>query len=116
MTTLARPPIKAPQRDLSEIFVPVLFANGEDDDLLGLVAAFEHKPVMYDGKVYQPAEGITVKDRQLRLSRPIYVVGRGGGGQPIAPSLSDDQDWVICYEGDRGRRIAICGNYIRVGP
>lgn len=49
-----RPP-EEPQKPLPEIlFIPVIFANGRDDDTEGVKAFLEHRPVMLAGRVIAP--------------------------------------------------------------
>lgn len=54
-------------------FHPVIFANGEDDDLPGVAAAIENKPVYFLERLYQPGEPILVTHKKLILSNYIAV-------------------------------------------
>jgi hypothetical protein len=48
-----KPPEK--KKPLPEIlFLPVIFANGRDDDTEGLKAFFENRPVMFRGEILTP--------------------------------------------------------------
>ena len=75
-------------------FVDVIFANGEDDDLFGIAAAFSNRPVQYLEKIYKPGEDITVAFKQIVMSkflavedadgRTLVVIGNGLGAPHIA--------------------------------
>lgn len=56
-------------------WVPVIFANGIDDDTPGLLAAMSNEKVQFGEKIYQPTEGIYIrgKDIRLRQSMTIYT-------------------------------------------
>lgn len=48
--------VKAPAKPLPEIlYMPVLFANGRDDDGPALKAFWENQPFMFQGRVYEPS-------------------------------------------------------------
>lgn len=64
--------------------VPVIFANGEDDDLPGLVAAIENRRVQFDDRIYEPGEPLIIRERSLRSSQPIQIIGRNGERLPGA--------------------------------
>lgn len=55
---------KAPALD----FVPVIFANGSDDDLPGLTAAIENRRVQFQERIYKPDETIVIHRQVLALS------------------------------------------------
>ena len=48
--------------------VPVIFANGEDDDLPGITAALENEPVQYGDRVYEAGASIIIRDVRLRFN------------------------------------------------
>ena len=54
-------------------FVPVIFANGEDDDAPGLQACFDDEPVQYENRIYEPGEAVTIFGRHLILSRAVIA-------------------------------------------
>lgn len=54
-------------------FHPVIFANGEDDDFPGIVAAMENKPVYFLERLYRPGEQISVAFKTIRVSNYIAV-------------------------------------------
>ena len=54
-------------------FHPVIFANGEDDDLPGVAAALENKPVYFLERLYQPGEPIVVAFKKVVLSNYIAI-------------------------------------------
>lgn len=89
-----------PRLDLKTVFVPVIFANGVDDDVPGLVAAIEHKLVQFDDKLYEPREDIEINGRTILLSKQLYVVGCD---EPL-PDVGDA--WVVIRQGNEGRHIA----------
>lgn len=76
--TLTRPITKLLPR-----FVPVIFANGDDDDLPGLIAALTNEAVQFDETIYDPGVSIYVggrpgERRYLRLRRAIRVEWANG--------------------------------------
>ena len=60
--------------DLKTLFIPVIFANGEDDDEPGLTAAANNEIVQFDETVYQPGQPITITNRQIRISGRMWFV------------------------------------------
>jgi hypothetical protein len=70
------------QRDLREIFVPVIFANGQDNDLPGIIAAIENRAVQFDEKIYQPGEAIEISKRVLCLACDRFALIRPGSTPP----------------------------------
>lgn len=64
-----RPPEK-PQKPLPEIlFIPVIFANGRDDDTEGVKAFLEHRPVMLAGRLIAPENNkARIEGLSLRFS------------------------------------------------
>ena len=62
-----RPAPPSPQKPLPEIlFIPVIFANGRDDDTEGVKAFLEHRPVMLAGRIIGP-ENNTARLEGLNL-------------------------------------------------
>lgn len=57
-----------PARDLKAAFVPVIFANGEDDDLPGLEAAVTGGPVQFDEKIYRTGDRLEIRGRTMAFS------------------------------------------------
>ncbi|AOG04216.1 hypothetical protein [Bosea sp. RAC05] len=100
----------APRPDIAARLnlVPVIFANGTDDDLPGLVAAIGNGRVLFDERVYEPGETIVVERRNLRSSRRIFVVGRGHEGAGLS------LEWVRVAQPVDGRRILISHSDIRL--
>lgn len=100
----------APQTDIAARLnlVPVIFANGVDDDLTGLVAAIGNGRVLFDDRVYGPGEAIVIERRNLRSSRRIFVVGPGHDGAGLSPA------WVRVAQPVDGRRVLISHSDIRL--
>lgn len=49
------------RRHITELStVPVLFANGRDDDLPGFIAACRNERFSFDGRIYEPGEDFTL--------------------------------------------------------
>lgn len=71
-TTIERPAAKQLPR-----FVPVIFANGQDNDSPGLQAACDNEAVQFDDRVYEPGESIDIIGRTLLLEQT--VTARDGG-------------------------------------
>lgn len=59
-------------------FLPVIFANGEDDDSVGFAAALENAPVLFDGRVYRPGEAIKIIGRKMCFDRGVIVLDPDG--------------------------------------
>lgn len=72
-------PPAAPSKPLPEIlFVPVIYANGRDDDSEGLKAFLEHRPVIFDGRLIGPEHNearLDVKALRLRYSHVVFFKG-----------------------------------------
>jgi hypothetical protein len=49
-------------------FVPVIFANGIDDDAPGIQAAVENRAVQFGKRIYEPGETMLVEDCCLRIA------------------------------------------------
>jgi hypothetical protein len=68
-------------------FVPVIFANGEDDDGPGLQACADNEAVQFDDRVFEPGEAIMICGRKLVVRRVGQGVSRGremgGAGRDI---------------------------------
>ncbi|MBV2183770.1 MAG: hypothetical protein KUL88_04410 [Rhizobium sp.] len=60
------PPAAAPKPLPEILFVPVIFANGRDDDMEGVKAFLEHRPVMLAGRLIAP-ENNTARLEGLHL-------------------------------------------------
>jgi hypothetical protein len=82
-------------------FVPVIFANGEDDDIPGIVAAIENKRVQFDDKLYEPGEPLSVVRRKLVISRKLCAVS--DGTEP--PERCRSAEWVVAIEPRDHRQI-----------
>jgi hypothetical protein len=54
-------------------FVAVIFANGKDDDTIGLQAAADDEPVQLDDKIYEPGQDIYIEGRDLVVTRTIFA-------------------------------------------
>lgn len=94
--------------NVAEMFVPVIFANGEDDDLPGLAAAVENRHVQFDDRIYKPGEELIIDRRHLYLSRGIFIVG-AKADWPVAAD-----EWFVVREADPGRPITISNCYLDV--
>ena len=47
-------------------FVPVIFANGSDDDSYGIAAWMKkNQRVQFDGRIYKPGEHIVIEGRRM---------------------------------------------------
>lgn len=60
-------------------FVPVIFANGEEDDAPGLQAAFDNDAVQFDGRIYEPGEPIAITGRHIVLGVTVNDTTRPPG-------------------------------------
>lgn len=58
-------------------FVPVIFANGIDDDTPGFVALFTHEKVQYGEKIYKPNESIHITNATMVITRSMVITGDG---------------------------------------
>jgi len=90
--------------------VPVIFANGVDDDLPGLVAAIQNSRVLFGERIYEPGEPLVIERRILRASRRIFVVGPGHDGA----GLSDE--WVRAEQPADGRHVLLSHSDIYFNP
>lgn len=99
--------LERPEEKTMPEWVPVIFANGADDDLPGFVAMFENRKVQLGDKIYKPDEAMILHDLRLRLSRQLKVVLLEGtitfiAGRP----WSEDRDVVVLHHRN-GRNITI---------
>lgn len=93
-----------PKRDLAQIFVPVIFANGVDDDLPGLAAAVKNEAVQFDGTIFAPGEALEIHRRTLVFStNGLYFIGAHDALDParVPPG------WTVLREADPSRPIRI---------
>ena len=80
-------------------FHPVIFANGEDDDLPGIEAAFLNQPVYYLNTLVAPGEAIIIGFKNVALSKymsiedangtPLLIIGDGFGAPHIVRLAGD---------------------------
>lgn len=63
-------------------FVPVIFANGRDDDLPGFVAALKNEDVQFEDRVYRPGERLVLDRQTLAFScNGMHIVVAGDDSQ-----------------------------------
>ena len=60
-------------------FLPVIFANGEDDDFPGLQAFCDDEDVTFDGRVIGVGESLTIRRRHIVLTSSPRPNGRDTG-------------------------------------
>ncbi len=93
--------------------IPVIFANGKDDDTLGLAAAFRNETVLFDEKEIKPFEDIVLYKRTIILTRPILVLG------PNAKDGTEGQydkyggEWLRTYCPHPSREVSIKKCFVR---
>jgi hypothetical protein len=109
--SLEKPPKTHRKTDLKTLFVPVIFANGKDDDIPGLVAAIENKVVQFDDDLYQPGEELTITNRTLLFSKGLCILGHDDA---IPEDI--DTNWCIAREGKPHRRIEVAHCFIKIVP
>lgn len=64
-------------------FVPVIFGNGEDDDTIGLQAAFDNQVVQMGERIYEPGDNIQIDGMHLIIYRRIAVIKTRMSARPI---------------------------------
>jgi hypothetical protein len=69
--------LEKPKTELDVEFVPVIFANGEDDDTPGLIAALKNEKVLFDENIYLPFERIEIIKRDLVITEKIFCYTEG---------------------------------------
>jgi len=69
--------------------IPIIYADGIRDDTAGWVAAVQNQRVMYDGKIYEPDENITI-NREMKFERNICSLGE----EYDLPAAVDDT-WIV---------------------
>lgn len=73
-------PVRAARKPLPEFLtLPVLFANGRDDDGPALKAFWENQPFMFRGQVYKPSRSPKVLPLERVCFSAHSVVVRCGG-------------------------------------
>lgn len=110
----ATPPA-APSKPLPEIlFVPVIFANGRDDDSEGVKAFLEHRPVMLAGRLIGPQSNTAqVEGLNLRFSSGRLVLCVNGH---VVQSMGffSGSGLIINVPPDSKRCIRRCEMYMNV--
>jgi len=98
--------ITKPQVQVETVSIPVIFADGENDDLPGLVAAIEGKPFLFDGELYAPDRDLDILGRRLVVTRCIYVIAHDNAD--VEPLEWDEcTNFVVCREQATSRAIRI---------
>lgn len=64
-------------------FLPVIFANDEDDDTPGFVAAITNQAVQFDETVYRPGQDLSVVGRSLRFLSSVRLTCSCGCGATV---------------------------------
>lgn len=82
---LIRRPKARRAADAEKRFVAVIFANGEDDDLPGLIAAAKNEPVQLDEKIYKPGETIRIVARKMLFNCGQIVIHQSSGELRMPP-------------------------------
>ena len=92
--------------------IPVIFANGKDDDLPGLAAAFKNETVIYNKRLYKPDEDIKVFGKTLILvCHGIFILSVDH------PEPENPNDWTLIRYPKTGRKTVIENNILkRVDP
>lgn len=86
-------------------FVPVLFANGRDDDLPGFTAMCKDERFQLDEKIYEPGEAVEIRNRTLLFScHSIYIVKFG---VPIDVDALHRDGWEVIIRVPDTRTIRI---------
>jgi hypothetical protein len=88
--------------ETAHLLVPKIWADGEHDDLAGLVAAIRNEVVEYEGELYEPDTPICLWGQHLRISKGLWIVGEGGH----LPE-DDGNAWVVVHAPNDGRHIRI---------
>lgn len=89
-----------PRTDLRDMFVPVIFANGEDDDIPGVIAAIEDRPVMYEDRIYQPGEAVTVVMKRVLFTKGLHIIQHG-----FESKIPTPDGWVRIVEAPGAREV-----------
>lgn len=94
--------------------IPKIYADGENDDLPGIVAACEDKLVLYDGTLYAPGEALLVVGANCLLSRALFIkaspscLREGFGSILISPSgivATESADHATALLPEKGRGV-----------
>lgn len=105
-------PLNQAQLQTQSRLIPRIYADGENDDLVGFAAAVENKLVLYDGVLYAPDESIEIDGRTMVLSQPIYIYGEG---HEPDPDPFDGQPYVTAIEPAQSkRRLRISNSFIEL--
>jgi len=78
--------------------VPTIYADGIHDDSAGWAAAVRNERVMYDGKVYEPDENMTI-DREMHFAVNVCALGEEFD---IPPEV--DETWIVARTPITSRR------------
>lgn len=103
--------VREPKKKTAFDFVPVIFANGEDDDLPGFEAAVKNERVQYEEKIYEPGERLEIVGKRMAFScQGLHLLG---SHSPFPNDVLPG--WVVIREGDPGRKIFIAHCHIKFG-
>lgn len=92
--------------------IPVIFANGEDDDTTGLIAAIRNQKVLYEESVYQPGEPISIYGKTLYCAKSIAIFGPFC---EIGEEYLNDPAWICIRGAHPGRKIDIDSCHLDFG-
>ena len=90
--------------------MPIIWADGENDDLPGVVAAVRNEFVQFDGDIYAPGRSIAVIGRTMRLSAGMIFIGPDSvetGRFPVPPVQPASGRWVTVSAVIKGRSVEI---------
>jgi hypothetical protein len=86
-------------------WVPVIFANGEDDDTPGLIALFTNEKVQLDETIYKPGEAVTIVARRLVVTHSFKIVYSDGSISFFV--RTDEEPHMTCHAPLSGRPVTI---------
>lgn len=81
--------------------LPKIWADGEHDDIPGLIAAVKNEMLEFDGEIILPGEQVAIHGRRIGMSNGLWIVGPG------AEPPNDPGEWVVVVQ-------ALPPRYIRI--
>lgn len=99
-----------PKTETGFNLIPCIFANGEDDDLPGFIAAMMNKRVLVIDDIAEPDEDITLEGLQLVFSRSLRIISIDG----VMDLGSPDKDIVEIRLPLDGRTIKFSNCHIHL--
>lgn len=82
-------------------WLPVIFANGEDDDGPGVAAYLSGNRVQFDEEIYEPERDLFIVGRQMVFDRKLEILSHPNSAAPGQCIIG--ANWP-----DKGKIVVVC--------